>query len=217
MRLPFTTENEIRDALPRVLDHLAADGLIAYPTETVYGFGGAATVGAVGALRELKRRDPAKSFILLVTSPDMAPGVHWNDTAKKVAERFWPGPLTLVMDAEPAAFPAGVTATDGRVALRDSPHAGLRMLLQAWSRPLTSSSANARGTLPATDADEAAAALEALGATGDVVILDGGRLPASPSSTVVACEDGLVRVLRDGAIDRDMLRERLRGADIDVA
>lgn len=217
MRLPFTTEAEIRAALPRVLDHLAADGLVAYPTETVYGFGGAATVGAVGALRELKRRDPAKSFILLVTSPDTAPGVHWNDTANTVAAEFWPGPLTLVMDVEPTAFPAGVTATDGRVALRDSPHPGLRMLLQAWSRPLTSSSANARGTPPAMDADEAEAALEELGATGDIVVLDGGRLPASPPSTVVACEDGLVRVLRDGAIDRDTLRERLRGTDIDVA
>ncbi|MEX0907691.1 MAG: L-threonylcarbamoyladenylate synthase [Gemmatimonadota bacterium] len=213
--LPFTTPNEIREALPQVVRHLEADGLLAYPTETVYGFGGAATTRAAAALRRLKQREPGKPFLLLVEGPRQAPGVRWTDAALTLARLFWPGPLTLVLPARPRAFPAGVRAVDGTVALRASPHPAVRAILAAAGAPLTSSSANAPRRPPALDAAGVAAALAALNAV-DVLVLDGGRLPPSRPSTIVACTDATVRVLREGAIDRVELLNRLEGTGIHV-
>jgi L-threonylcarbamoyladenylate synthase len=216
MRLPFSTDAEIHSAMPRVLEHLAADRLIAYPTETVYGFGGVVSPAAVAALSALKRREPLKPFLLLLLVPEQAPGVQWTDAARTVARAFWPGPLTLVLPAAETAFPAGIRTSDGTVALRASPHAAVLALLAALDAPLTSSSANAPGAAPARDAGEVARALAELDAT-DVLILDGGRLPQSQPSTVVAVADSTLRVLRAGAVSDDELRTRLRGTGIHVA
>lgn len=213
--LPFSTSSEIAAVLPRVIEQLRADLLIAFATETVYGFGGAVTPAAATALSELKRRDPVKPFLLLVAGPDQAPGVHWSETARRVAQLFWPGPLTLVMPAEKNAYPAGVTGADGTVALRSSPHPGVQALVGAWGAPLTSSSANAPGQPPARTGVETVAALRAL-AVDNVLVLDSGALPASQSSTIVRCGDSVVRVLRQGAVSVAVLRERLQGVGIDV-
>jgi L-threonylcarbamoyladenylate synthase len=206
---------EIEAALPIVVEHLAADGLIAYPTETVYGFGGAVTPHAVAALRRLKRRDAQRPFLLLVDGPDQAPGVQWTTAARTVARIVWPGPVTLALAAEPAAFPEGIVSEDGRVALRASPHPFVRALLSAWGGAVTSTSANARGQAPATDASAVAAALRDLDVE-DVLVLDGGPLPPSAPSTIVAIDDDRVRVLRAGAVSQDALRNQLSGTGINV-
>jgi L-threonylcarbamoyladenylate synthase len=213
--VPFTTAAQIDAALPAVVEHLGRDRLVAYPTETVYGFGGAVTAGACAALRRLKRREPHHPFLLLVDGADGVAGVTWSATARTLARLFWPGPLTIVLPAEPGAFPAEVVSGDGGVALRASPHAGALALIRAWRAPLTSTSANATGRPPARDTDEVVAALGELDAE-DVFVLDGGALPPSRPSTVVACQDSFVRVLREGAVDSDTLRNRLQGTGIDV-
>lgn len=212
---PVRTKSEIDAALPAVLKHLAADGLIAYPTETVYGFGGAITARAAGALRTLKRREPHRPFLLLISDPDQAPGVQWTDASRAIAFRYWPGPLTLALPADRNAFPAGIVAEDGTVALRASPHAFVRALTDAWHAPITSTSANMPGDRPARDAGAVIAALNALGAS-DVLVLDGGELPESPSSTILGVEDHTARVLRAGAVETDDLRKQLAGIGIDV-
>lgn len=213
--LSVRTGAEIEAALPRVLAHLAADGLIAYPTETVYGFGGAVTTAAAKALRNLKRRDVIKPFLLLVSGPDQAPGVQWSEAARAIAQRFWPGPLTLALPAEHQSFPEGVVSSDGMVALRASPHPFVRALTAAWGGAITSTSANAPGSPAARDPAGAGAALHALAGRG-VLVLDGGTLPKSLPSTIVAVENHTVRVLRAGAVGRDELRNQLSGIGIDV-
>lgn len=214
-RLYVRTADEIDAALPVILEHLDADGLIAYPTETVYGFGGAMTAAAAGALRSLKSREPLKPFLLLITDPDQAPGVQWSDAARTVARLFWPGPLTLALPAQADTFPEGIIGTDGTVALRASPHPFVRRLVEARGAPITSTSANAPGTPPARTADEAVAALNALHAR-DVLVLDGGALPESASSTILAVRDRSARILREGAIPVQQLRTQLAGVGIDV-
>jgi L-threonylcarbamoyladenylate synthase len=214
-RVPVRTASEIEAALPLVLAHLSSDGLIAYPTETVYGFGGALTPTAAARLRALKRRDAFKPFLVLIHAPEQAAGVRWTDTARVIARSFWPGPLTLALPAEPGSFPDGVMGEDGRVAVRASPHPFVRALTAAWG-PVTSTSANAPGSAPAADADAVVSALLALDAQG-VLILDGGVLPDSPPSTILAVDDSAVRVLREGAVPRARLEDQLAGTGIDVS
>lgn len=209
------THAEITAALPRVLAHLSTDGLIAYPTETVYGFGGAVTAAAAGALRDLKSRELIKPFLLLIAEPDQAPGVQWTDASRAIARLYWPGPLTLALPAEPRAYPEGIISNDGIVALRASPHPLVRAIIDAWGGAITSTSANAPGTRPARNGAEVAEALRALDAR-NVLVLDGGTLPESQSSTILAVEDHTARVLRAGAIATEDLRNQLSGIGIDV-
>jgi tRNA A37 threonylcarbamoyladenosine synthetase subunit TsaC/SUA5/YrdC len=91
----------------------------------------------------------------------------------------------------------------------------VRALLGAWGAAVTSTSANARGQAPATDAGAVAAALRAL-KVDDVLVLDGGPLPPSAPSTIVAIDDDSVRVLRAGAVSQDALRNQLSGTGINV-
>lgn len=213
--LPFQTEQEIAASLPVVLEQLERDGLLAYPTETVYGFGGAATLAAVQRLRDLKKREPDHPFLLLVADADQVTGVHWTEQAHTVARLCWPGPLTIVLPADRDGVAGPVIAPDGTVAMRASPHAGVRAIVNAWGAPLTSTSANAPRKPPARDCDEACEALGKLEAEG-VLLLDGGKLHDSPPSTIITFEGSVVRVKREGAISADELRNRLRDTGIDV-
>ncbi len=203
--LPFRTADEVEQALPRVIDHLRADGVIAYPTETVYGFGCAVRPRALERLRALKRRTETKPFLLLVAEPADLPGLHWTQVAERLAAAFWPGPLTLALAASSDALPAAVRSADGTVAVRATPHAGVRRLLQRLGAPITSSSANVPGGEAALDARGAARALAALDGA-DVLLLDGGPLPPSPPSTVIDASCTPPRVLRAGAVGLDALR-----------
>ena len=91
----------------------------------------------------------------------------------------------------------------------------MRRLIHRLGAPITSSSANAPGQPPAHTAEEVTAALRVLEAT-DVLVLDGGELPPSAPSTVVACEGNRVRILRAGVVTREELLQRLLGTGIDV-
>ena len=98
MILPFVTDADVDAAIPKTAAHLAAGGLLAYPTETVYGLGSAPTRDALVALARLKGRPVGKPFLLLVSGRTMAEawGLVFNASARALAEAFWPGPLTLV-------------------------------------------------------------------------------------------------------------------------
>ncbi len=204
--VPFADPAARAQAAGRVANHLRAGGLIAYPTETVYGFGCALRARALAALGALKARDRDKPFLLLVRGRRDVEGLRWSSAARRLADAFWPGALTLALPAGSARLPAPVIGAEGAVAVRASPHPAVRALLDALGEPITSTSANAPGQPPAASAAGAARALETLGGM-DVWVLDGGSLQPSPPSTIVDCSASRPRVLRVGAIPVERLRE----------
>src|SRR5216117_1847463 len=95
--LPFQSDAEVGMAIPKVVAHLRGGGLLAYPTETVYGLGSRALEADVAALAALKGRTARKPFLLLISDRSMAEaqGLAFNASADALARAFWPGPLTL--------------------------------------------------------------------------------------------------------------------------
>ncbi len=205
-RLAFGTAAERERNAASVAEHLRSGGLVAYPTETVYGFGCALRRDALAALAALKSREGVKPFLLLVGDARELSGVAWTESGRRLAAAVWPGPLTLALQAEEGAYPAGVLSPGGTVAVRVSPHPAVQAILHSLPRPLTSTSANLPGASPARDAEEVAAVLRALGRAESVLVVDGGRLPPSAPSTLVDCSREPPRVLRLGALPLEALR-----------
>lgn len=197
--IPFRSAADRAREAPRVAAHLRAGGLIAYPTETVYGFGCALEHSALERLAALKGRTAEEPFLLLVEGGEV-PGLHWTESAHRLAAAFWPGPLTVVLRAEPGRFPDRVVGRGGTVAVRSSPHPAVKAILSALGAPITSTSANIVGEPPATSAAGIVARWSELGSPSDLWILDGGPLPPSPPSTIVECTAARPRILREGAI-----------------
>lgn len=202
---------DLRGTTPRagelleVAEHLGEGGLVAYPTETVYGFGCALREEALQRLQEIKGRDPAKPFLLLLPEEGGDEGLRWTPEARELTRIFWPGALTLVLADPEGRFPEGVRSPEGGVAVRRSPHPVAAALVEALGEPLTSTSANPPGGEPARSGREAMAAVRALGAEEEFRVLDAGALRPSPSSTVVDCTGASPVVLRAGAIPSDRL------------
>lgn len=191
--------------LSSVVEHLRVGGTIAYPTETVYGIGSLATATGVERVQELKGRGDDKPLLLLLPSADAADMLSWNPEAAALAEIFWPGSVTLVLDDPKGHFPPGIRSPSGSVGVRVSPHPTVARLLAALGEPITSTSLNAAGAEPARSGDDARAVLQHLGAEG-TWLLDGGTLPPSAPSTVVDCTAQKPRVLREGAVPIGRLR-----------
>ena len=193
------------DALAPVVRHLEDGGLVAYPTETVYGFGCALRADALDALRRLKRGGGDKPFLVLLPDAEAAAALRWTEEARELARIFWPGALTLVLADPGATFPPGVRSVTGGVAVRVPGHP-LARALAAGAGGLTSTSANAPGAEPARDGAGALDAARALGADERMWVLDAGTLPASAASTIVDCTGDAPVVLREGSIPRTRLR-----------
>lgn len=187
--------------------HLLSGGLIAYPTETVYGLGGLVQEGPLSALAALKRRDAGKPFLLLLPDPQAVPGLTWNRCARRLAERLWPGPLTLVLPDPGRGCPAQVRSGSGGVAVRMSPATVVRQILAEVGVPITSTSANPPGGRPARSGPEAEEAARALDADERLWVLDAGEIPPAPASTLVDCTGPDPVILRAGALDETRLRE----------
>jgi L-threonylcarbamoyladenylate synthase len=205
---PFWSDAEIAAAIAPTIAHLQAGGILGYPTETVYGFGGAVDHDAVERLVELKRRPPAKPFLLLIASSEMLArmDLHLTNPASRLAARFWPGPLTLVLPGGERRVPKRLRGPEGGVAVRWTSHPALQRLIAAYGDPITSTSANVPGLPPAMSASEIVQQWSDAVARGVVQVLDGGRLESSPPSTVVDCTGRRPRVIRPGAISSAQLR-----------
>ena len=197
--------------LDPVVEHLRLGGLVAHPTETVYGFGGFATAAGVAALRRLKRRPEERSVLVLLPSPEAVPDLIWTEDARELASVFWPGALTLVLADPSGSFPPGVRSATGGVAVRVTSHPVTRMLVERLGVPLTSTSANAPGDPAAATAEDALAVARAAGAGEDLWVLDAGRLSPSAPSTVVDCTGPAPVVIREGATPVNRLRCVLPG------
>lgn len=193
-------------ALGEAVEHLRRDGLIAYPTETVYGFGGRCSEPAVSALAALKHRDSTRPFLLLIEGSATVSELAWTPYARALAAAFWPGALTLVLADPEARFPRGVRGATG-VAVRQTAHPVASALIRELGEPLTSTSANAPGSPPAADSGGVQEALHELQAPrGRVVIVDAGTLAPSPPSTLVDCTGASPVLVREGAIPLSRLR-----------
>ena len=200
--IPFRTSEEIAAALPAVVTHLARRGIIAYPTETVYGLGSITSAPAVERLAALKGREPGKPFLLLVASRRMLQGVglRLTDAAERFAAAFWPGALTLALPGGEGVLPDTLRGPEGGIAVRWTSHSGTAQLIQTLGSPITSTSAN-RPRQPALLEPSAIAEgfAEAV-AERLLLVLDAGALAPSPPSTLVDCTGPAPRLVREGAI-----------------
>jgi L-threonylcarbamoyladenylate synthase len=206
--VPFWSPAEVEGALRGAIAHLEGRGVLAYPTETVYGFGTAVDRESVDVLVDLKGRPPGKPFLLLIGDPSMLArlGLTLPTAAAHLAARFWPGPLTLVIPGGERRLPPRLRGPEGGIAVRWTPHPGLQRLLAAYGDPITSTSANRPGVPPAVSAGEILAQWPDAAHRGVLHVLDGGRLAPSPPSTVVDCMGRRPRVIRPGALRAATLR-----------
>jgi L-threonylcarbamoyladenylate synthase len=186
---------------------LVAGGLVAFPTETVYGLGADAyNAKAVARLYAAKGRPTFNPLIAHV--PDAAAARRlgrFDAAAARLAEAFWPGPLTLVLPREPGC-PVAELATAGldTIALRVPSHAVARDVLAAFGRPIVAPSANRSGHVSPTTAQHVLADL-----SGRVdMILDGGATTVGVESTIVACL-GEPMLLRPGGAPRTAIERAL--------
>ncbi len=191
-------------ALRAAISALRAGGLVAVPTETVYGVACLADADAIERLLDAKRRPPNKGITLLVDDVEQAASVgELSPAARRLAARFWPGPLTLVVPVRPGVMlPRSLTGGSGAIGLRVPDHAVPRALARALG-PLPLTSANLSGAPDARDANEV---LRQLGATV-AVVLDDGPSPGGVPSTVVRFAAGADRpeLLREGALAFEMI------------
>jgi L-threonylcarbamoyladenylate synthase len=177
---------------------LRAGGLVAMPTDTVYGVGVALDApDGLARLFAAKDRPLDRAIVLLVADIGQASGVGvFTPAARMLANRFWPGGLTLVLQQEPGArLPDFLTGAAATIGVRLPAHACPRALAEAVG-PLPVTSANRSGQ---PDALDAAGVLAQLGRNIDLV-LDGGAVGGGVPSTVVDCSADVPRILRTGAI-----------------
>ncbi len=207
--VPFWSAEEVEASIRGTIAHLQAGGVLAYPTETVYGFGGAVDYESVERLVKLKRRPSAKPFLLLISASEMLTrlGLHLTSSAARIAARHWPGPVTLVLPGGERRVPDRLRGPEGGIAVRWTPHAGLTRLIQAYGDPITSTSANLPGVPPAMSATEILQQWSDAVTRGRIRVLDGGRLQPSNPSTVIDCTGLRPRVIRPGAVPAATLRE----------
>jgi L-threonylcarbamoyladenylate synthase len=184
---------------------LAAGGVVAYPTETVYGLGvDARSSAAIAALLVMKGRDEGRGISLLVENLDAAADLLAEppgEDARALASRFWPGPLTIVLAASSRVAPQ-VVGPSGGVGLRCSSDPWAAALVARFGAPVTSTSANASGCEPARSAGDVRSAFphQASGAAPSLFVLDGGARTSSEVSTVIEFSKGRATLLREGAI-----------------
>ena len=186
-------------ALRHAADVLRYDGLVAFPTDTVYGVGAQVMrEAAVQRLYTVKGRSTDKAIAVLVSQiADLAKVAgELTPKARRLAELFWPGPLTLVVPKHPS-LPAAVSALP-TVGVRLPNHPQLRKLLEL-AGPLAVTSANRSGARNSLTAQDVLEQLE-----GRIeLVLDGGRVTGGVPSTVVDCSLPVPRVLREGPVRRE--------------
>jgi L-threonylcarbamoyladenylate synthase len=208
LSVPFWSPEEIEAALRPALEQIEMRRVLAYPTETVYGFGGGIDRDSVDALVALKHRPPGKPFLLLIAGPDMIERLDLvlPTYAANLVARHWPGPLTLVLPGGEGRVPSRLRGPEGGIAVRWTSHPAITRLIRAHGDAITSTSANRPGVPPATSAAEILSQWGDAVARGRLRVLDGGTLTPSQPSTVLDCTGQRPRVIRPGAISAATLR-----------
>ncbi|QRM32058.1 threonylcarbamoyl-AMP synthase [Microvirga sp. VF16] len=210
------TERLAADAagLAQAATILRRGGLVAFPTETVYGLGADATdAEAVARIYAAKERPSFNPLISHLDSFESAKREGaFDETATRLAEAFWPGPLTLVVPVAPTCTISDLARAGlDSVGLRVPAHPLAHALLEATGRPVAAPSANRSGRVSPTDADHVLGDLD-----GRIeAVLDGGMARVGVESTIVSCLGGTPRLLRPGGVPREAI-EALIGEKLEV-
>jgi len=213
----FTTRTCRYDtaALREAATLIRAGEPVAVPTETVYGLAADATEDqAVAAIYAAKGRPGFNPLIVHVSDRAMAERIAmFGPAAQKLADAFWPGPLTLVLPLRPdSGIAPRVTAGLPTIALRMPAHPAMLSLIRESGKPLAAPSANRSGGISPTRAEHVLASLG-----GRVrMILDAGPTSEGLESTIAAPEDTRIRLLRPGSVTADMLR-KASGLPVEIA
>jgi len=194
-------------ALQQILSFLRAGGVIAFPTDTAYGLGAVPfDERAVRRIFEIKGRPDTKPILLLVNSIAMAQSVaEVSEKALILAERFWPGPLTMILPAR-TSVPDLVTAGTGTIGVRWARAPFANRLLDTLAQPVTATSANRAGLPTAVTAAEVK---DQLGNSVEYLV-DGGELPHRGGSTLLDLTQTPARLLREGPITEAELSDVLK-------
>lgn len=191
------------DGVSPIVEALATGEPVALPTETVYGLAAdALSPNACAKIFEAKNRPLSDPLIVHIPSIDWLPRLTSpTPTALQLAEKFWPGPLTMVLPRQPIV-PDIVTAGQETVAIRMSAHPLFQEVATAFEKPLAAPSANRFGRISPTSAAHVLAELN-----GRIpFILDGGPCAHGIESTIVHVSEEGLRILREGPITREDLR-----------
>jgi len=196
-------EENIEHALHHAVDVLIKGGIVAYPTETFYGIGAKFDrEDSLHKLYDIKQRLDNKALPLIIGSRDLLAHVvsSANNKAVSFMDRFWPGPLTLLLPAKENLSPY-ITAGTHSVAVR-IPGESFALRLAQYARfPITATSANPSGKPPAQDAETV---VDYFGDTIDLII-DGGPTKGMLPSTIVDVRGENIEIVREGAIKRNFL------------
>lgn len=206
--LPIDPLDPDPEVLARVASALRRGGVVAYPTETLYGLGvDPFREEALERLYELKGRPAEMPVSILVKDVAMLQEVAHDlpGPAMRLVEAFLPGPLTLVLRARPG-LPERLTSGTGKIGIRISAHPFMRHLFSRYTAPITTTSANPTGRPDARDAKEILVYFP----EGVDFILDAGPVIGTLASTVVDATGGEPVILREGAITEDEIAEALQ-------
>lgn len=188
--------------LSSLIQHLQAGKTLVYPTETCYGLGcDAKQEAAVQKIFHIKNRQAGKSMLIVFPNVSMAlQYIEWNETLQKLAEKYWPGALTVVGQAKTdAPLASGVRGEGDSVAFRISSHPLVQEIGLGLGRPLVSTSANMAGEDNPYDPAEILSRFAEEQYQPDLLI-DAGILPHTAPSTIVKIHNGIVEVLRQGEV-----------------
>lgn len=195
----------LEDTLRRALEVLHAGGLVAFPTDTVYGVGALAFDGkAIESIYAAKNRPIEKAIPILISDAGELEKIGMNipETVQKLARRFWPGPLTILVPKR-LDLPESVSATS-TIGVRVPDHEVARALLHLTG-PMAVTSANISGGQSPVSAEEV---YQQLGGRIPLII-DGGRTPGGVPSTLVDCTTPELKILREGPIGMEELHSAL--------
>lgn len=210
--LKVCADNSENEVIRNAAAIVSRGGVIAYPTETIYGLGADATnEQAILRIFEIKGRNFSNPISVIIGRPDdVHPLVRIiPETAQQLMDAFWPGPLTIVFEAADCISPL-LTANTGKIGIRLSGYDGARRIARAAGKPLTATSANLAGAPECETPDQV---LRQIGDRIDAVI-DLGKTGGMIASTVIDASGTRPMLLREGGITRE---EILRRTGVEVA
>ncbi len=198
------TKNNLSETLEKAVEILKKGGIVAFPTETFYGLGVKFDMDdSLIRLYELKKRPVKKPMPLIIGSRELLPSlvVSTNNSATALMDKFWPGPLTIILDAKNGVS-RYLTVGTGMVAIRIPGESFALHLAKEAGFPITGTSANISGMPPA---DNAEAVIKYFGDRVDLII-DGGKTPGGLPSTIVDATEREIKLLRKGAVSYSDIR-----------
>ena len=202
VRLPADI-SQMNSQHSEAVEIIARGGIIGFRTDTFYGLGADPfNAAAVRRVRELKGREESNPILLLICDLTETERfiAHQSETFRRVADRFWPGPLTVVGVARPE-LPSELTAGTGTIGVRLPNNETVRSLVRVCGGALTATSANVSGQPPA----RTAADVRNYFPKGLDLVVDGGEVSAAQASTVLDLSGERARLVREGALTREAL------------